>query len=290
MASIPNVGTRTGPPVVTDRYVDFSDIVGGALVATAISLILFAFGSAFGLSFTSAEPGEGVSLRWVAIGGGLWLIWTAVISGAAGGYFAGRMRKPVGDADADEIETRDGAHGIAVWAVATLITALLSATGVGGTIKAVGPVLGDAAESVATVIGENADYLAGVALRSDAGLSSPQARAEVARVLVRGLGEKEVSESDRVYLAQVVATESRIPAGEARTRIDQVITDAEKARDAAVEAAEQARVFALIGAFVVAASMLASAAAAYFAAVLGGQHRNGNVGFARFMTAPRKRS
>ena len=135
MASIPNVGTRTGPPVMADRYVDFSDIVGGALVATAISLILLGFGSALGLSFASAQPGEGISLRWVAIGGGLWLIWTAVSSGAAGGYFAGRMRKPVGDADADEIETRDGAHGIAVWALATLIMTLLGATGVGGTDK-----------------------------------------------------------------------------------------------------------------------------------------------------------
>ena len=69
-----------------------------------------------------------------------------------------------------------------------------------------------------------------------------------------------------------------------------MITDAEKARDKAIEVAEQARIFGLIGAFVVAASMLASAAASYFAAVLGGKHRNENIGFARFGAAPRRRA
>lgn len=92
---------------------DLSDIVGGALVAISVSLVLITFGSALGLSFASAEPG-GQSLRWLAIGGGMWLLWQAVSSAAAGAYFAGRMRRPIGDADADEVETRDGAHGIAV--------------------------------------------------------------------------------------------------------------------------------------------------------------------------------
>jgi hypothetical protein len=288
MATVIDISTPAAPSGPTGRYVDLADIVGGALVATAISLVLFSFGSAFGLSFVSAEPGEGGSLRWLAIGGGIWIVWQAVSSAAAGGYFAGRMRRPTGDADPDEVETRDGAHGIAVWALATLVTALLAAAGVGGAARIAGATLGGAADGVADVITDSAEHLAGVALRRDAGLASEESRAEVAAVLSRALTDGEVTEADRSYLANVLATETRLTPAEARARIDDTIATAERTRDEAIEAAEQARIFTLIGAFVVAASILASGAAAYFAAVLGGRHRNENVGFARFRAAPRR--
>ena len=44
----------------------------------------------------------------------------ALAAASAGGYIAGRMRSRFGDAVADEVEFRDGAHGLVVWAVATL--------------------------------------------------------------------------------------------------------------------------------------------------------------------------
>lgn len=289
MATVIDITTPAGPARSSERYVDLSDIVSGGLVATAVSLVLFSFGSALGLSFTSAEPGEGASLRWLAIGGGLWLVWQAVTSAAAGAYFAGRMRRPIGDADADEVETRDGAHGVAVWALATLVTALLAAAGVGGAARAVGAAIGGAVDGVATVISENSNYLAGVALRNDNGLPSRESRAEVASVLTRTLTDGEVTEADRAYLARVVASSSNLTPTEARARVDETVATAERARDEAIEAAEQARVFALIGAFVVAASILASGAAAYFAAVLGGHHRNENIGFSKFGAVARKR-
>lgn len=293
MASSPDIagsGTLLGSlQRGTDRYVDLSDIVGGALVATAVSLILVTFGSALGLSFSAIEPGEGLSLRWVAIGGGLWVIWTAVTSSAAGGYFAGRMRKPVGDADADEVETRDGAHGVGVWALATLLTVVVAASGFGGTVKVLGATFGGAAGRIASVIEQDSDYRAGIALRGDR-LSSKEARSEVAGVLRRSLSDGAVTEADRSYLARILATETGLAPSQARVRIDQVIADAERARDQAMKAAEQARVFALIGAFVIAASLLVSGAAAYFAAVLGGKHRNENIGFARFGSVQRKRA
>ena len=41
-------------------YVDWAAVVGGALVAVAIFTTLMVFGSAVGLSLTSADPGPGV--------------------------------------------------------------------------------------------------------------------------------------------------------------------------------------------------------------------------------------
>jgi len=289
MATVIDIITPAGPVGAargTDRYVDLPAIVGGALIATAVGIVLFTFGSAFGLSLTSAEPGEGASLRWIAIAGGIWVIWQAISSAAAGAYFAGRMRRPVGDADADEVETRDGAHGVAVWALATLITATFAAAGVGGAARVAGAALG----GVPTVISDNSNYLSGVALRNDTGLPSTEARAEVASVLVRSLTDGEVSNADRTYLARVLVAETRLTPAEARTRVNETVATAERARDKAIEAAEQGRIFALIGAFVVAASILTAGAAAYFAAVLGGKHRNENIGFARFGGARRNRA
>jgi hypothetical protein len=120
-------------------------------------------------------------------------------------------------------------------------------------------------------------------------VASAESRAEVASVLARTLTDGEVSEADRAYLARLLAAETRLDPAESRQRVEETVASAERARDAAIEAAEQVRIFTLIGAFVVAAGILASGAAAYFAAVLGGQHRNGNVGFDRFRAAPRSR-
>ena len=49
-----------------------------------------------------------------------------------------------------------------------------------------------------------------------------------------------------------------------------------------VDAAEQARVAGAIAAFVIAATLMASAAAAYLAAAVGGDHRDRNVPFGTF--------
>ena len=174
MVTIANV---TAVPVVQappDRYVDWHAIVGGALVATVVSLILVSFGSAVGLSFVPNEPGETISLKWLAIAVGMWVVWTAIIASVAGGYFAGRMRKPAGDTTPEEVDTRDGAHGIAVWALAALLSAVLAATGIGGAFTMVGTSAAASAETIAALVNDNADYVAGVAL-SRPGISGPDA-------------------------------------------------------------------------------------------------------------------
>ena len=57
---------------------------------------------------------------------GVYLIFQSLISFGCGGYFAGRVRPPYASATVD-IETRDGLHGVAAWALAVLIGAVLTA-------------------------------------------------------------------------------------------------------------------------------------------------------------------
>lgn len=263
-------------------YVDWAAILGGAILAAAISFVLITFGTGLGLSMVSLEPGEGVSLRWATIAAGIWFIWVVVSSYAAGGYLAGRMRRRIGDATADEVETRDGAHGLLVWATGALFATLMAVSGAGGMLASVSSATGAAAGSASELASEQMDYFAGRMLRSEGALASPEAREEIVIVLGRSLTEGEVSAEDRDYLAQVVASETNLAPEDARAQIDQVISDAEAVRDEAIEAAEQARIAGVIGAFVLAATMLVGAAAAYFAATTGGQHRDQNISFRYF--------
>ena len=78
---------------------DWPAIVAGAVIASAISFVLFAFGTAVGLSITSPYPSESVSAATFAIVLGLWILWVTVLSFLIGGYFTGLLmrRRVVGD-------------------------------------------------------------------------------------------------------------------------------------------------------------------------------------------------
>lgn len=255
-------------------YVDWAAIFAGAALAVALSFVLLTFGSAIGLSVTSFEPGEGVSLLWLGIASGIWFIWVAITSFAAGGYLAGRMRRPVAGSSVDEVEVRDGAHGVVVWAVGALAGVLLAASGVGSVVGATGSVAGTAAQTAAEAVGGDVSYLGSRLLRGDGG--------DAAAVLARNLSDGEVSAEDRDYLVALVADRTNQTEEEAGAQVDRTVAEAKELYAKALDTAEQARVAAAIAAFVIAATLISSAAAAYLAAAAGGDHRDRNVPFGTF--------
>lgn len=121
-------GVSTAPvsaPSNGGSYVEWTSILAGAVLAAALSMILLGFGAALGLSVTSTYEGESVSPMWVTLAAGVWFVWVMVTSYGAGGYLAGRMRRRFGDASAEEVETRDGLHGLMVWVTGALVGASL---------------------------------------------------------------------------------------------------------------------------------------------------------------------
>ena len=100
-------------------YLEWGAVFGGAAIAVAMSVILLQFGAAVGLAVTDSVRSDG-GASWNVLIAGLWTTLVALAAASAGGYIAGRMRSRFGDAVADEVEFRDGAHGLVVWAVATL--------------------------------------------------------------------------------------------------------------------------------------------------------------------------
>ncbi len=267
-------------------YLDWSSILAGAILATAISLVLFAFGGALGLGLVSVDEGS-VPGRWLAIAAGLWFIWVVVSANMAGGYLAGRMRRRTGDATPDESDTRDGANGLTVWAIATLIGAMLATSGVstitrsaGAAAGAVTQAAGSAAGGAAGALDGQLDYFASLVERGEGtAIGNPEVRSEITTILTRSVREGEVSPADRDYMVNIVAQETGAPPEEVGQRVDQALQQVEEARQAVVDAAEAARVAGIITGFVVAATLFAAAAAAYMAAVTGGNHRDDNIAF-----------
>lgn len=264
-------------------YIDWPAIFAGASIAAAISLVLLTFGTALGLSLTSAREGQSASLFWIAVIGGLWLLWVQVSASMAGGYLAGRMRRRHGDATEYESDIRDGSHGLVVWAVATLAAAVLAYSGAIGTVTAVGQTAGAAASAVGSTIAQAVDVidpndlLVDRALRGAPGTAPTDEgmRGEVGRILLSAATSDEgMTQADRQYLVTLAAQRAGIPPEEAERRIDEVVAQAARIEQQAREAADQARRTAMIAAFFAAASLMISAAAAYFGGTLGGNHRD----------------
>ncbi|MBB5721931.1 hypothetical protein FHS72_001555 [Loktanella ponticola] len=197
-------------------YVDWSSIIAGAVVASAIAFVFTTFGTAVGLSMVSPYDGDGSSMA-ALIAVGSWMLWTTISSFMAGGYIAGRMRRRVDAASADEVSVRDGIHGLAVWGAAIMLGVFI---------------FGASADTAVQATTETANAVAAVAPDGTAAEATEAAN--------------DVSEAE------------------------------------ATAAAEQARQYAVVSAFVLAASLMIAAAGAYWAAGVGGQHRDESRVFTRF--------
>src|SRR5262245_34784188 len=119
-----SAGARADGPVPTPggplSYVHWGPVIAGAAVAAATSFVLLTFAGAVGLSIASPSPTWRDASIGLALLSGFWVLVVAVGSMALGGYLAGRVRSSW-STDADEIEFRDGVHGLLVWALAVVI-------------------------------------------------------------------------------------------------------------------------------------------------------------------------
>lgn len=143
----------------TGSYVDWPAIIGGIVLASALSVLMLTFGSAVGLSFTNFDARPDVSPIFLGIAAAAWLLWVQVSSFMAGGYLTGRLRKRHGDGTEDESDVRDGAHGVLVWAGALILGAVLAVSGLGAAANAVGSAAATITNATSNVAGDAADAL-----------------------------------------------------------------------------------------------------------------------------------
>ncbi|MEO7223552.1 MAG: hypothetical protein ABIY37_13870, partial [Devosia sp.] len=277
-------------------YLDWPAVIGGIVLASAISLLLLAFGSAVGLSFADFDASDDVNPIWIAIAAALWLLWVQISSFMAGGYVTGRLRRRFNDATEHESDVRDGVHGLLVWGGALVLGAIIAVGGIGAAVSAVGNAVGTATIAASNVAGDAAEgmdpnaYFVDTLFRAPAG-ATPAAgslqdfRGEATRILANGALAGTVSDTDKAYLAQIVSANTGLTPDEANARVNEVLTAVETAKAEAAAAAETARKWTVLGAFLTAASLLVSGVGAYWAAMKGGNHRDKQTvvpGFGRF--------
>lgn len=259
-------------------YVDWGPIAAGAFLATAISFLLLAFGSAIGLTLVSPYRNEGIPIVAFAVIATLWMIWVQVSSFMAGGYLAGRLRRRLGEGTPHEAEMRDGAHGLIVWAVGIVLGGLLVSAAATGIAKgtAESAARGAAAGLQSTDASQASEYTLDRLFRGDqAPADSAAARAEAARILAAGL-VRDLRPDEKTYLAQTVAARTGLSQPEAEERLNTLIAETKKAAD-------RTRKIGVLLAFLTAASLLVGAVGAWWAATVGGRHRDEGTDFSRLV-------
>jgi hypothetical protein len=256
------IGERVA--VLPPSHFQWSAILGGAAIAAGISLTLNAFGAGIGLSLISSAPTWRDTSATLALIGGVFLLMVAVISFAAGGYVAGRMRAPLSVASAER-EFRDGMHGLAAWGVAVILAGILALGAAAIAKSTVAPSV--QATPAETIIATELDDLFRTGKVVD---DMAYRRAEAARILLKSSSHNGIPNSDRNYLTTLTSIVTGTPDPEAQARVNQAIAESE-------QALHRARVAAVIQAFFVAAALLVGAVIAWYAATEGGKDREEGV-------------
>ena len=92
--------TNTDLALPGPRYLHWSPILAGAILAAAVSFVLLSFGSGLGLAVASPSSTWRDTSAALAVVGGLWLLLTSLASFGLGGYVAGRLRESLERRDA----------------------------------------------------------------------------------------------------------------------------------------------------------------------------------------------
>jgi hypothetical protein len=258
------------PPSLVERilYPEWGPIVAGGIAAAALALALHAFAVGIGLSVSSTAPTWRDASFVLVLLSALYVILAALASYGLGGYLVGLMcTRPSSREDAD---LRDGLHGLLVWALATLLIAVIGFATAQSLTRLAAPSGGQTGPST-SIGGENLiaydlDRLFRAEQRPNANLD--YARAEAARILLTTSSHRGMQPADGAYLVRLAIANTGLAQPDAERRVDEVAARAK-------ENISRARTSAVIIAFTAAAAALLGAAVSWFAACAGGRVRDG---------------
>ena len=170
--------------------------------------------------------------------------------------------------DNADAEYLDGLHGLAVWALAVVLGAVLAALIASSALTRAnnsGPSMRTSAAE--PVLSYEIDRLFRP-VRRTGNVDLTQERAEAGRLLLTTSSHSGMSSEDRAYLVQMVAANTGLAPPDAEKRADTAITSSRNA-------IAKSRRSSVILAFSLAAALLLGAVIAWAAAGIGGRHRDG---------------
>ena len=251
-------------------------IIGGAVAGSAMSLVLVALGSGFGLASVSPWTNAGASITTFTVMTAIWLIVVQWVASGVSGYLTGRLRIKWAGLHTHEVFFRDTANGFLSWAVSSVVVAAFLASAVASVSSGVTQGAAQAATQ-STGASNPTGYLVDSLYRTDHPATTgtnQDAAAESSRILAMGLRNGEVPTADKTYLAQLVAARTGLSQADSVKRVDDVIAQEKAAETKARAAADAARKAVSYLSIFTALSMLIGAFIACCAAALGGQQRD----------------
>jgi hypothetical protein len=250
--------------------VGWGAILAGVALALVTQLILSMIGAGIGLATLDPGTGDNPSASGFSIAAAVWWSVSGIIAAFIGGFAAGRLAGVPKESTA-------GWHGIASWAVTTLVIAYLAATTastlLGGAFSAVTSTMSGIAQGAtqgATQAAANsADPFAAIQQAITGGGNGTTASndpASAAVTAMRGLltGNPEDQTAAREQAAQALATARNIPIEEARTQVTQYEQQYQQAKGTVAETADEAATTASTGTLVSAVALIIGAIAAWF--------------------------
>lgn len=268
--------------------ISWGAVIAGAFAATAMMIVLAALGSGLGLSMVSPW-GDGPSATTVGWLTAVWVVIVEILSFATGGYVAARMRRAYpATVHTNEVGLRDGMHGFVVWAFAVVVSAWIIGGAAAGLVSGIaktgsniasGAAMGAAASrgndsgpGAADVTGYFVDSMFRSNQPRPEDTQSPQTRAEIGRIMANAVATGQLTPEDRSYVAQAVAARTGLSQADAETRVNATM---QKMQNAAKQTADTAAKVGAYASFWTFMALIVAAAAASWAAVLGGRHRDG---------------
>jgi hypothetical protein len=265
--------------------VSWAAVIGGAVGAVAITLLLVALGSGIGLSSVSPWYSANPTATTFTALAAVWLIIVQWLSSAAGGYLAGRLRTKWARVHTDEVFFRDTAHGFLAWALASIIVAVFATSSISSAVSSAGRAISNVAGSAVSGATQAASgeasstngYFLDTLFRKDqpdANAPPGDARAEAGRILARSVANGNLDAGDRTYLAKLIASRTGISQADAEKRVDEVVAQMKTAEEKVKQAADAARKASASTSFFLFFSMLIGAFIASAAGALGGRQRD----------------
>lgn len=271
-----NTSYPSSPAMPLMRRTSWGAILAASAIALAVQIVLNLLGVGIGAAIVNPGSSQSAPGLAASVSGAAWFIVAGLVAAFVGGYVASRL--------SGSISTVVGVlHGIAAWAVSTLIVIYLLTTSVGavvgGAFNGATELLSGAGKSVQTVAVGAVPAISNMPNPIDAieqqirdTGNDPQAlrQAAVASVQAVLTGDPAKADDARNRAADALARAQNIPADQAKNEVAQYeqqyhqAVDAAKAR--AIQAASVTAKVVSTGAFVACISLVLAIAASWIGA------------------------
>ncbi len=271
------------PPFTTSedmpimRRTSWGAILAASAVALAVQIVLNLLGIGIGAAIVNPGGGQNSPGLAASLSGAAWFIGSGLIASFVGGYIASRLSRSIST-------TIGSMHGIASWAVSTLIVIYLLTTSigtvVGGAFSGVTELLSGAGKTVQTVAVGAAPAMGSIPNPIDTieeqirnSGNDPQALRQAAAVSVQAVltGDPAKADEARARAADALARAQNIPVDQAKNEVAQYEQQyqqaIDKAKAQAVQAAAVAAKLVSAGAFVACFALVLAIAAAWVGAI-----------------------